>query len=176
MQVRAIKTQLHSAGVRAGNDADVDGDDGDGSSSGGSKDGGSGSGDDGDGGVQMNATSRRGSSPRAAASARVSSRRGAQAQSSGVEVSTVDGFQGREKEVIVFSAVRCNQGRRVGFLADSRRLNVALTRARRGLVVVGDQRTLAADPTWRDWLAWVKSVGAVVVEPESIMQRTRGQL
>lgn len=74
----------------------------------------------------------------------------------------MDGFQGREKEVVVFSAVRCNPRGRVGFLADARRLNVALTRARRGLVVVGDAATLGHDPVWRAWLAWARREGVVV--------------
>ena len=64
-------------------------------------------------------------------------------------------MQGREKEVIVFCAVRSNPARAVGFLADARRLNTALTRARRGLVVIGNRRTLSADRTWSSWLAWI---------------------
>ena len=65
-----------------------------------------------------------------------------------VRVSTVDGFQGREADVVVFSATRNNPSRRLGFVRDVRRLNVALTRARRGLVVVAAPCMLAADPVW----------------------------
>ncbi|MDB5386712.1 MAG: ATPase, partial [Planctomycetaceae bacterium] len=60
-----------------------------------------------------------------------------------VEIDTVDGFQGREKEAVVISLVRSNAKGELGFLADTRRMNVALTRARRKLIVFGDSSTLA---------------------------------
>jgi ATP-dependent RNA/DNA helicase IGHMBP2 len=63
-----------------------------------------------------------------------------------VEVDTVDSFQGREKDAVLVSLVRSNAGGEVGFLADLRRMNVALTRARRHLFVVGDSATLCAHP------------------------------
>ena len=49
----------------------------------------------------------------------------------------------------------------MGFLADERRLNVAITRPRRGLIVVGNQATLAADPNWRAWLNWLSAQHAM---------------
>ena len=61
----------------------------------------------------------------------------------GVEIDTVDGFQGREKEAVVISLVRSNANNEIGFLADTRRMNVALTRARRKLIVIGDSATIA---------------------------------
>ena len=67
----------------------------------------------------------------------------------GLEIDSVDGFQGREKEAVVLSLVRSNRAGEVGFLADVRRLNVALTRARRKVVIVGDSATLACHPFYQ---------------------------
>ena len=60
----------------------------------------------------------------------------------GLEIGSIDGFQGREKEAIIIDLVRSNESAQIGFLSDSRRLNVALTRARRFLLVIGDSATL----------------------------------
>jgi superfamily I DNA and/or RNA helicase len=80
----------------------------------------------------------------------------------GVEVSSVDGFQGREKEAILLSCVRCNSRRHVGFLGDARRLNVAITRPRSALILVGHCHTLEAHPTWRPYLAFLREASCVV--------------
>jgi len=81
-----------------------------------------------------------------------------------IEISTVDGFQGREKEVIVISLVRSNKDREAGFVTNFRRANVMLTRARSGLIVIGNARTVCQtkkeyeeERSWSDWLAWAIS-------------------
>jgi ATP-dependent RNA/DNA helicase IGHMBP2 len=76
-----------------------------------------------------------------------------------IEVQTVDGFQGREKDVILVTCVRSNNEGRLGFLTDHRRVNVAFTRARRGLIVIGNPATLCNDPVWGRWVAWIQSAG-----------------
>jgi ATP-dependent RNA/DNA helicase IGHMBP2 len=78
----------------------------------------------------------------------------------GLEVDTVDGFQGREKEAVVVSLVRSNGTGEVGFLADVRRMNVAITRARAKLVVVGDGATVASHPFYERFLRHAERSGA----------------
>ena len=63
-----------------------------------------------------------------------------------LEVSTVDGFQGREKEVIIISMVRSNPKGEIGFLSNERRMNVAVTRAKRLCVLIGDSGTVSKNP------------------------------
>ena len=76
------------------------------------------------------------------------------------EIGTVDGFQGREKEAILITLVRSNNENEIGFLADRRRMNVALTRARRKLIVIGDSATLGVDEFYRDFFEYVESLGS----------------
>jgi len=78
----------------------------------------------------------------------------------GVEIDSVDGFQGREKEAIVVSFVRSNPEGEIGFLADTRRTNVAFSRARRALVVIGDSATLSHDPFYQRMIRHFESIGA----------------
>jgi predicted DNA helicase len=79
-----------------------------------------------------------------------------------VEVKTVDGFQGREKEVIIISLVRSNPQEEIGFLEDLRRLNVALTRAKRKLILVGDAKTLSSNEVYRRFIEFIKKKGKVL--------------
>ncbi|AMQ18225.1 IGHMBP2 family helicase [Thermococcus peptonophilus] len=79
-----------------------------------------------------------------------------------VEVKTVDGYQGREKEVIVLSFVRSNRRGELGFLTDLRRLNVSLTRAKRKLIAVGDSSTLSNHPTYRRFIEFVREKGTLI--------------
>jgi len=80
-----------------------------------------------------------------------------------VEVRSVDGFQGRQKRCIVMSAVRSNGDGEVGFLADARRLNVALTRAQSALVVACDPLTVRSDAAWGAWCNWAVKNKLVVL-------------
>lgn len=68
---------------------------------------------------------------------------------SSITISTVDSFQGRESDIIIFSTVRSNVDGEIGFLSDRRRLNVMWTRARLALIIVGDRRTLTTDALWQ---------------------------
>ncbi|KAL8151565.1 hypothetical protein V2J09_021373 [Rumex salicifolius] len=67
-----------------------------------------------------------------------------------VDINTVDGFQGREKDVAIFSCVRSSKDRGIGFVADFRRMNVGITRARSSVLVVGSASTLKRDKHWRN--------------------------
>lgn len=67
-----------------------------------------------------------------------------------VDIQTVDGFQGREKDVAIFSCVRSNDDRRIGFVSDARRMNVGITRAKSSVLVVGSASTLRNDEHWNN--------------------------
>ncbi|GAB3675280.1 IGHMBP2 family helicase [Halopiger thermotolerans] len=85
-----------------------------------------------------------------------------EATAEALEVDTVDGFQGREKAVVLVSLVRSNDRREVGFLDEPRRFNVALTRARRKAVVVGDRDTVTAAEVFDDFCEYARDRGRIV--------------
>ena len=87
-----------------------------------------------------------------------------------IEVASVDAFQGREKDFIVLSCVRSNDHQGIGFLSDPRRLNVALTRAKYGLVILGNPKVLAKHPLWHALLAHYKDRGCLVEGPLTNLQ------
>lgn len=75
-----------------------------------------------------------------------------------LEIGTVDGMQGREKDAVIISLVRSNEKREVGFLKEKRRLNVAMTRAKRHLCIVGDSSTVQHGGGYlKKWLAWLEA-------------------
>ena len=61
---------------------------------------------------------------------------------------TIDGAQGREKDFVILSCVRSNTNKSIGFLQEYKRINVALTRAKHGLIIVADLDTLRTDKNW----------------------------
>ena len=79
-----------------------------------------------------------------------------------VEVKTVDGFQGREKEIIIISTVRSNEDGNIGFLRDLRRLNVAITRAKRKLIIIGNINTLKTNPTYARLIEFARTNNALI--------------
>ena len=85
-----------------------------------------------------------------------------------ISVNTVDGFQGQERDVILISMVRGNDEGRIGFLNDLRRMNVAITRARMKLIVLGDTSTLSLHPFYKKLIDHFSEHGRMVIlQPES---------
>ena len=78
-----------------------------------------------------------------------------------ISVNTVDGFQGQERDVILISLVRSNEEGQIGFLRDLRRMNVAITRARMKLIILGNPHTLCRHPFYRKLYEYVQALSAV---------------
>ena len=74
---------------------------------------------------------------------------------SSITVNTVDGFQGQERDVILISLVRANEDGQIGFLNDLRRMNVAITRARMKLIILGDVSTLTRHKFYRNLYEYI---------------------
>lgn len=76
-----------------------------------------------------------------------------------LQTHTIDSFQGQEKDIIYISLTRSNGDQQIGFLADIRRMNVAMTRAKKKLVVIGDSATIGQNDFYKGFLDYVTSVG-----------------
>ena len=75
-----------------------------------------------------------------------------------ISVNTVDGFQGQERDIIVISLVRSNDEGQIGFLRDLRRMNVAITRARMKLIILGDAKTMTRNPFYKKLFEYVQAM------------------
>ncbi|QWU85924.1 hypothetical protein CA3LBN_000142 [Candidozyma haemuli] len=87
---------------------------------------------------------------------------------SDIMIASIDAFQGREKDFMIMSCVRSNKDNKVGFLKDERRLNVALTRARYGLIIIGDATCLRNDPLWNEYIEHLTSKGSLLSGDEFV--------
>ena len=76
-----------------------------------------------------------------------------------IEINTIDGFQGQEKDIIIISLVRSNDTSTIGFLKDERRLNVAITRARKKLIIIGDSATICSNKTYASLIDHIEQNG-----------------
>ena len=76
-----------------------------------------------------------------------------------IKVKTVDGFQGQEKDIIYISLVRSNDRGEIGFLSDTRRMNVALTRAKKKMVVIGDSATISSNDFYENFVSFTQENG-----------------
>lgn len=72
-------------------------------------------------------------------------------------MNTVDGFQGQERDIILISLVRANDNGEIGFLSDLRRMNVAITRARMKLIILGDATTMTRHPFYKQLYEYVNN-------------------
>lgn len=77
-----------------------------------------------------------------------------------ITINTIDSFQGQERDIIYISMVRSNAEGTIGFLSDTRRMNVAMTRARKKLVVIGDSATLSRLTFYTDFITYAEQIGA----------------